>query len=946
MARSIPANALTELAKTHGTEPIIILSVEWAGSSTAPQWYADRAVGSIPGKILEVGGLDNVVGISLNDTSQEIDVILDDVDGSIKALFNAHDVHKRTARVYQYFHGLDLSDKFLVFSGKISSPIVWDERDRTVKFSVVSQIEDKEIGFSPEEGQFEWLPSAMVGKPWPLIFGRVLDVPALQINEAVSGVTLCGVGVIEGLELLANTPLFANGVNYDSSTFISLALISMQISTLNCGWYCYYTWNFYGKADEILDQINELERQRFEIVSQASARVMCAEWQRNKQIQEATSQGLGCNPIRILGGEDFPQGQTLTIEINGARFTGYFNGQNFYISSRSWPEGLIAAQQQFNDNEETCPYEISSGGGVTDYDYRMNVPCRCGNQFFEDCLCRFHGFIIQTGSGRASDISEDPIPQQFWAEPGATVRIYSDEPITYIVAHLYDQWPGEVLAVKAYKEFLGERRLVDVPSDYYTVEKVAYGRLKTVQIVTDKPLSSYLDQGWTDDLYVTFESNVGPDVTDILEYIIDYYTDLSVDAESFAAVQAKLDPFPMNFPILDRRNTVEVLQEIAYQARCALWISNGTVYLKYLPEEPDSVDTITVSDIDAEQGIQVELTSTEDIVTKMRVKWRMRWSPGITDREKDKSEQQIILRHNVSRYGIQEEEVDFYAYNQPDIIYKCATFWLIRKSNTWKRIHFSTFLHKLQLETFDCVTLNFTQGYVADGAVKAIVEEATYNSDTNRIDFTCLVPVKAGQMEKYDWFWPSGLSIHLTWPPPDEIAAGDAGGDGLGADVSGMLPIGYFEDWGDDIVIVGGPNVVFRPQSDWGDRIPTDIDFSAQEVVNPSSYGEVSGVSKPRLNLKTFLAQPTNPPIPSDLTTGFVIDIRKTRITDSEEAPRQTAYLADFIYGINADNQLVLRKDLKIADEEHPDGEIFDFKWSDDYDLWAAGTAFLRDNGE
>jgi len=947
MARSIPPNALAELAQKHGTEPILIVSVEWRGSAHAPSWYADRAVDSIPGKILEVGGLDNVVGISQNDTSQQIDIVLDDVDGTIKALFDTNDIHKRTARVYQYFHGLDLSDKFLIFSGKVSSPITWDERDRTVRFSVVSQIEDKEVGFSPEEGQFTWLPAAMVGKPWPLVFGKVLDVPALQMNEAVSGTTLCGVGVIAGLNYLSSMPLFSNGSNSDSSTFMSLGKISAQISTLWCARACYWGYDD-GKAEELLDQINDLYEQRANIVARATSQAMCAQWQRSKQIADATSQGLGCNPLRILGGEDFPQGESLTLEINGALFTGYFSGQNFHIQSRSWPEGDTEADSQAADREETCPYAIPETPGDTSYDYRIQVPCGCGNQFFTDCLCRYHGFFILTGSGRASKISDDPIPQQFWAEPGATVRMYSDEPITYIVAHLYDQWPGTVLAVKAYKEFPGERRLVDVPSDYYTVQNVAYGNLKTTQIVTPRPLSSYKDQGWTDDLYVTFESNVGPDVTEILEYIIDNYTDLTIDSTSFAHVQSEyLNPFPMNFPILDRRNTVAVLQEIAYQARCALWISNGVVYLKYLPHEPvgdEIIDTITVSDIDAEQGIKVELTRTEDIVTKMRVNWRMRWSPGITDREKDKSEQLIILRHNVSRYGIQEENANFYAYNQPDIIYKCATFWLIRKSNTWKRISFSAYLHKLNLETFDCVTLDFTQGYVATGAVKAIVEEATYNSETNRIDFVCLVPVKAGEMEKYDWFWPAGLSITLTWPPPDEIASGDAGGDGQGADVSGSLPIGYFEDWGDDIVIVGGQNVVFRPQSDRGDRTPTDEGFTAQQVITTSSYGEVSGVSKPRLNLRTFMAEPTRPSDPSDLQKGMVIDIRKTHIIDSQEAPNVFARLSSLIYGINEDRQLTLKKTVKIADDEHPQGEIFDFKWADDYELWAAGTAFLRDD--
>jgi hypothetical protein len=942
--RTISPAGLAKLAQKLGNEPIILLEVDWTPSAS-PKWYGDRTVNvDIPGKILEIGDLDNVVGISSSNTSQEISVVLDDVDGSIKTILNGTDVHKRTARVYQWFEGLDLSDKFLLFAGKISSPIVWNEREQNISFSIVSQLEDKEVGFSPEEGQFTWLPAGMVGKVWPMIFGKVMDCPALQINEAVTGTTLAGVGVIAGLGLMGGMPLFSNGASSDTSVGVSLAQISMQISILWCAHYAWGGWDS-PKSDEFLDQINELEHQKGSIVANAAASTACASWQRQKQINDAISKGYGANPLPILGGEDFPQGITLTLEINGAFFIGYFNGQNFYIQSRSWPEGEEEASNQKDDREETCPYQQGGGGGVTEFDYRIEVPCGTGNQFFGDnCLCRHYGYIITTDSGQVSRISDDPILQQFWAEPGASVRISSNEPITYFVSIV----PGIVLAVKAYKEFIGERRLVDVPSEYYTIQTATYGTIQVVQIVTSKPLSSYKDQGYTDDLYVTFESSVGPDIIDILIHLITHYTDLTYDTVSFEAARLKLTLFPANFPILDRKNAVEVLQDIVFQARCALWLSNGKFYIKYLPEEPAAVDTITESDIDAEAGIKTELTSTEDLVTKMKVTWRMSWAPGITDREKDKSEKTIILRHNVNRYGIQEEEFDWYIFNQPDIIYKCATFWLIRKSHTWKRITFSTFLHKLNLETFDCVTLDFVQGYVATGSIKALVEEALYNSETNRIDFKCLVPVKSGQMIKYQWFWPAGLPIHFTWPPPDEIANGDAGGDGEGMGAGGDLPIGYFEDWGDDIVIVGGPNVVFRSQSDWGDRRPTDVGFSAQSIGILQNFAEVRYGPKPRLNLRTFMAEPTNPSGPQPLASALVIDIRKTHILDSEQAPNTYRYLTDVFRNISEDKEgqlrIKLRDDVKIASDEHPEGAEFDFKYSDDDEQFGAGIAFLKDN--
>ena len=58
---------------------------------------------------------------------------------------------------------------------------------------------------------------------------------------------------------------------------------------------------------------------------------------------------------------------------------------------------------------------------------------------------------------------------------------------------------------------------------------------------------------------------------EILKDLIANYTDLTWDATSFNHVQEKLQPFPANFPLLERKNAIQVLQEIAFQARCAIW---------------------------------------------------------------------------------------------------------------------------------------------------------------------------------------------------------------------------------------------------------------------------------------------------------------------------------------------------------------------------------------
>jgi hypothetical protein len=914
MVRSISAEGLAALAKRYGNEPINIVEVEWVPGQ--PILYADNDVEGIPGKIIEIGQIDDTINVSSNSSSQSLDVTLDDTDGSIKAIFDQHDIHKRTVRVWQYFRGLALGDKFLLFAGKISTPVVWSERDRTVKFTIISQLEDREVGFSAEEGQFPFLPADMVGKPWPMIFGTVLDSPALQVNQAVQGTTLTGFGILSGLYEHGMYPLFDTGGDFDAGLGVSLAQISAQITTLWCARACWHLVDE-DRADECLEQINKLSEQAGKAVAQAMSQKMCAEWQRQRQIEEANEKGLGHNPIRILGGEDFPQDNPLVLECNGGLLWGHFHGQDFYVSRRQHPDDEKKVEQDMEDRQDSCPYEIT--GGVTDYDFRIDVPCGClFADMWSTCECRTHGFIISTGQKSGNRRPDDAIIQQFWAEPGATVRIYSAEPITYIVSII----PGTVLAVKAYKQFTGERRLVDVPNNLYRVETRNYGTVTAVQLVFNRPLSSIQDQGWSDDVYVTFQSSVGPNIVDILKYLIENYTDLTWDDASFNYVRTKLVPFPANFPILDRKNTLDVLQEIAFQARCALWINNGVFHIKYLPEEPAEADTITVSDIDAESGIDVELTPTEDLVTKMRIKWRLSWAPGQTDRDRDQGQKWMILRHNVTKYGTQEEEHDFYIYNQPDTILKCATFWLIRKSNTWKRAKFKTFLNKLNLETFDGVNLNFTGRYVASGSVKAVIEKATYNSADNLIEFECLVPVRAGEMVKSPYYWPSTLAVDTTWPPKVDIDSNNAGGGGIGMGAAGQLPIGYIDGSASGgVVWVGGPNVAFRPRSDWGDRHPTDVGYSAQTVFNSSVYGELSHEPKPHLNTRLYLLREGDPLPVTPIKGGISIDIAKTKIVDSSSAqPDRTTTFKTIFQGITESEKLALRDDALLANEEVSEG--------------------------
>jgi len=209
MSRGLTGVAAIEVAKALGTEPITILEIDWPAVTK----YADKDYSGIGGKILSVSGLDSAMKFGGTGVVGSISVTLDDSDGTIKALMSTTDVHKRPVNVYQAYAALAETDKFLVFTGEISSPFTWNEGTRQVSFDVVTRIEDTEIGFSPEQSDFDFISDAANGVAWPLVFGTSVRVPSVRLTEQVRGTSLSRFGAITQADLntlCSNADAFAN----------------------------------------------------------------------------------------------------------------------------------------------------------------------------------------------------------------------------------------------------------------------------------------------------------------------------------------------------------------------------------------------------------------------------------------------------------------------------------------------------------------------------------------------------------------------------------------------------------------------------------------------------------------------------------------------------------------------------------------------------------------
>ncbi len=730
--RNIHQATLDVLAINKGNKPLNIVEIQWANGER-PHVYSDKKLDETEGKILEISNLDSIINVTKSGTSQSVSITLDDTDGSLKEIFNNTDIHKKPVLIYQYFEGMALSEKFLLFAGQISSPIVWKEADRTLSFDVVSKIEDVEVGFSPEAGAFGFLPQNLIGQPWPMVFGTVQKLPAILIDDIPYGGTKDG-GITNAV---TKEPIGIGDPSIEKQINIAAGANTDSLALANLYFILYLQASFSAvKAGEIgdLDDValgngtySGLAQQYLDLGNQKLLEAQKVQGDKQGlQLMDIKHKSYEKSQIAILNGNLFPQGVELKLDIGGAKFTGSFTGEIFHITLAEHPDS-----DSLTGVEDPIPLNPSPLAG--------NLP---GIDPGKTYIQRKRLFFADAGT------------------PVSMVEIPGSEnpnlPIRYIAAAVT---PCFVNTVYAYRSINGApKQLYPVPFSYFSVYPVAFGSIVTTMIYMSQPLSTR-NEGWEDEIFTTLTSTIGPNTVSIIQFLIQTYTTYGMDTASFTSVGFALNPYPSHFAILDQPNIISLLQDIAFQARCIIWLDNGIFKIKYLATADAAIDTITESDILYPSSLEISCTETEDIVTKLIATWKPDY---LSD------EYKIVLRHNILKYGVQEQTYNFFIYNIYQLVEKSATFWLIRLANTYKRISFKTPISKLKIETLDTVTLDFDTPYVATTNVNGVVESANFNSEDFTIDFVVWVPVRFGEMRPYPFAYPGDLTIESIFPTPDD----------------------------------------------------------------------------------------------------------------------------------------------------------------------------------
>ncbi len=732
--RNFTPQTETQILKQFGTEPMIVIAVDWVQDGNVT-FYTDRAITGQPveGRILDISILDNVFNLEDNSDSKEISLTLDDSDEVLKDIINNNDIHGRPVSVFHWDASTPIADRALLFSGVINSPIIWDEGDRTLKLTVLSKLEDAEFGFSLDEALgIANQPLNLQGKAWPLCFGTVTNVPALRLTDVVEGKLESSVGIRD----FTLVPKYNYLVNC-SKCYTCLEGSNFDIDTL-------------------------VSANTFRPCPNCNRRVCVAI--RKLELQITAQTRLQFSEVRISGAARFPQGIVITLKIDEALFTGFFDGttaepsSKFIINRREHAKfsdiGATNATSVVNTINSEIDNLIDTNCGPT-VDDRIDVTTIC------DGIPLDTDGLPQKQAKGVTDFwrvfNAWPTAGLQFIQPGARVVLATAADVAY-VCNLVPS--TNIIRVKANKRIGQSTRLVDVPDSFWSTRTVDFGSYDTTEIVFSKLLSE-IDEEWEDDIFVTLESSEGPDIVEVIKFLINKYTNFTINTASFNSVQVDLTGWEANFALLERGNILTLLTDIAFQARCALYIKNNEIFIQFLAKRATPVDLILESDVE-NNSLSLGHTDTEDLVTKFVANW--------TDDYAAKEQVQTILRFNIGKYGLKEREFDFFIYNDEEMVKAAALFWTIRKSQIWRRLRFKTPINKLQLETFDNIEVRFNDFSPND--ILAHIQQASYDSSDYSISFDCWTPVRSGEQSEFNFAFPEDVDITTVFPPIEDIESG------------------------------------------------------------------------------------------------------------------------------------------------------------------------------
>jgi len=729
MTKGITGNALTEIQTQYGSKPFNIIKIEWASGD---EYYCDQVYtfnGNVCKPLLiTTGSFQQELTISQPNDISTISILLSDADGSLKELLNIESVIGTECTVYQHYDGLADSNVITLMKGKLVGDATWLEHERHLSLSIESRVEEREYGYIPAGDSYEGN-AEDAGQAWPLAFGTVIKVPAIPVQSFEYGRLLT--------TLTNESSSFIIDDNYEFPRDESIIVLINGL-------------RFSGSITE---------GTRTFIISQKNVPAftnIAVDTRENSDFTDASE----C----WITGTDSIQG--FFCHVNHAT---YGNMVNYCVKQEGQKCTFLKSWTPTNSTTEVF---LDAGDTISEvakwprtaWNVSFEIP---GTEAYD-----YPGFEKIIGTNYPSSV----VTPDSWQLPiGSIVRYRSGDTDIYVC----NQFPAtQIHEVCAYREVEAEdyrqkkitrtrfpalirdnqgtligfikhtttatediktvKSLEPIPSSYYTkhLSKTING-YETTAIEIVEPLEEKDCEKWDgSQIFVSFTSTLTNNTANAIKWLIETYTALEVDTASFESVALKLTDMPSNFCLFDVGNVLELCKNIAWQARCALIIRSGVVFIRYLSETPTSEMTADNDSIMRESLIY-GFSSYSELVTRFVAIWSKDYTgrAGFTNRE-------YHYQNNEAMYGSIRKEFDFFIYNSQELVELSATFWGYRYSNVWRTLRQTSPLSVLDLETLDCVTLNTP--IISNNILRSFIQTATHNTANSSVELLLEIASKDG----------------------------------------------------------------------------------------------------------------------------------------------------------------------------------------------------------
>ncbi len=835
----LPDDLIAKLSQQFASEPFIVVSIHWGSVFSIDNYtntpnlnesqletilnygntnnlfgfYGDKDIYDdsgnllVQGKLLSISPINSDVNFEQNSQTSQVTVTLDDSDNSLLDILKTSPIHKRPAFVYIGFVGVPLSKMIRIFEGEIVSDFRWTEKEKTVTFNFLTRVEEKEVGFSPEQGYIQDLPIEMIGRPWPFGFGSIIKYPAIRINYTPTAVTTEPIGLHDysldtELSRLTTLKEYFQGVAETYAKAALEAIFTAQEDDPGAPT---------GSHDNAGDQFTELANQALAIVQQVLT-------DKNNLETILTEQILYQNGLDTQGGTS---GKVQCISDVPVKLNGLFELGDLVI------RGHMTAS---NGRTSTLTIDkiVHPIPGTTTW----------GNNYFP------------------------PQKESFiFVNAGTAVKFLGKYPLRYLVNTL----GGTVEGVYAYRQFEGLKRLAPVPKKYWNtiaVKTVPPGVVTTVPtfralvIELTQPLSTLRNEFWDDDLYVSYKSSIGPNSIDILKFLIGMYTHYSIDINSFNKTPA----YNCNFVLPDQKDVMQVIKEICFQCKYGIWIQQGKFFIIDMSNFYDDRMLLDLSHI-IQDSVEISISPTESIITKMRGSWRYNYEYDTRN--------YVAIRYNDNIYGVHPLDTDYYCFNDPSQVMSSMVFWIYRKGNVWKRMKLSLPLEYIQLDVFDNIALTpavcskyslgdlKSQGEILHASIIGI----SLDPETFTVQLELELPIYVGAKKQSPAYWINSYGGFL-WQidenyqlteTPKQSAYYQRGFSISQAIAGAKLQAEYFKALETNTGTVNG---LPSPNSVNGDPEPRGVDqWARTDTGGPTGYYNTPGVVFPKQTNQFAIAE-------------------------------------------------------------------------------------------